>query len=55
MKLNYRIPQIKEYIQAKIRKMVYKATDIKPVTTMHFFKQGMITAADSGEPETVEV
>lgn len=55
VKLNYRIPQIKEYIQAKIRKMVYKATDIKPVTTMHFFKQGMITAADSGEPETVEV
>lgn len=39
VKLNYRAPQIKEYIQAKIRKMVYKATDIKPVTFMHFYKK----------------
>ena len=39
VKLNYREPQIKEYIQAKIRKMVFKATDIKPVTFMHFYKQ----------------
>lgn len=39
VKLNYRAPQIKEYIQAKIRKMVYKATDIKPVTFMHFTKR----------------
>ncbi len=39
VKLNYREPQIKEYVQAKIRKMVFKATDIKPVTFMHFFKK----------------
>lgn len=36
VKLNYREPQIKEYIQAKIRKQVEKATEIKPVTFMHF-------------------
>lgn len=38
VKLNHRAPQIEEYIRAKIRKMVYKATDIKPVTYMHFYK-----------------
>ena len=40
VKLNRRAPQIEEYIRAKIRKMVYKATDIKPVTYMHFYKIG---------------
>ena len=39
VKLNYKEAQIEEYIRAKIRKMVYKATDIKPVTYMHFFKK----------------
>lgn len=48
-KLNYRIPQIEEYIRAKIRKTIFKQTDIKPVTIMHFYKKGMIAAADSGE------
>lgn len=38
VKLNHRAPQIEEYIRAKIRKMVFKATDIKPVTFMHFYK-----------------
>lgn len=38
IKLNHRAPQIEEYIRAKIRKMVFKATDIKPVTFMHFYK-----------------
>lgn len=49
VKLNYRPRQIKDFIQAKIRKMVYKATDIKPVTFMHFYKEGLIDEADSGE------
>ncbi len=39
VKLNYKEAQIEEYIRAKIRKMVYKVTDIKPVTYMHFFKK----------------
>ncbi len=39
VKLNYKEAQIEEYIRAKIRKLVYKATDIKPVTYMHFFKK----------------
>lgn len=39
IKLNYKEAQIEEYMRAKIRKMVYKATDIKPVTYMHFFKR----------------
>ena len=38
VKLNHRAPQIEEYIRAKIRKMVFKTTDIKPVTFMHFYK-----------------
>ena len=49
VKLNYRLPQIKEYIQAKIRKMVFKATDIKPVTFMHFYKRGAISPSDCGD------
>lgn len=39
VKLNHRQAQIEEYIRAKIRKMVYKATDIKPVTYLHFYKR----------------
>lgn len=39
VKLNHREDAIKEYIRAKIRKQVYKATDIKPVTFMHFYKR----------------
>lgn len=49
VKLNYRIPQIKEYIQAKIRKMILKATDIKPVTFMHFYKRDGLSLTDCGE------
>lgn len=51
VKLNYRAPQIEEYIRAKIRKMIYKATDIKPVTFMHFYKKGLIADSLSGETE----
>lgn len=39
IKLNHRRPQIEEYIRAKIRKLICKATDIKPVTYMHFYKR----------------
>ena len=39
VKLNYREDAVKEYIRAKIRKQVYKATDIKAVTFMHFYKR----------------
>lgn len=39
VKLNYRAPQIEEYIRAKIRKLIDKATDIKAVVFMHFYKK----------------
>jgi len=51
VKLNYRLPQIRDFIQAKIRKMIYKATDIKPVTFIHFYKRDAVAAEDSGEAE----
>ena len=51
LKLNYRIPQIEEYIRAKIRKSIFKATDIKPVTIMHFYKKGMISPSENGDVE----
>ena len=38
IKLNYNEKQIKEYIAARIRKKIYKETDIKPVVFMHFYK-----------------
>ncbi len=38
VKLNYNEKQIKEYIAARIRKFILKATDIKPVVFMHFYK-----------------
>lgn len=41
VKLNYRETAVSEYIRAKIRKQVYKATDIKPVTFMHFYKKAL--------------
>ena len=41
IKHNYKIPQIKDYISAKIRKEIFKETNIKPVVFMHFFKKGM--------------
>lgn len=39
VKLNHRQFQIEEYIRAKIRKLILKATDIKPVTYLHFYKR----------------
>ena len=38
-KLNYNKNQIKEYIAARIRRQIFKATDIKPVVFMHFYKE----------------
>ena len=38
-KLNYNENQIKEYIAARIRRQIFKATDIKPVVFMHFYKE----------------
>ena len=40
-KLNYKEKAISEFIRSKIRKMVYKETDIKPVTYMHFYKKSL--------------
>lgn len=39
VKLNYRAQALKEYIAAKIRKRIFNATGIKPVTFMHFYKR----------------
>ena len=39
VKLNYRPQAVKEYIAAKIRKKVFNATGIKPVTFIHFYKK----------------
>lgn len=39
VKLNYRAQALKEYIAAKIRKRIYNATGIKPVTFIHFYKR----------------
>ena len=38
IKHDHREQQIKEYLSAKIRKKIYKATDIKPVVFMHFYR-----------------
>lgn len=48
-RLNYRQAQIEEFIRSRIRKLIFKETDIKPVTTLHFYKRGMISTTDSGE------
>lgn len=39
IKHDYREQLIKEYLSAKIRKKIYKATDIKPVVFMHFYRR----------------
>jgi len=41
VKLNYREKAVSEFIRSKIRKSVFKATDIKPVTFMHFYKKNL--------------
>ena len=38
-KHDYKEPLIKEYLSAKIRKKIYKATDIKPVVFLHFYRR----------------
>ena len=39
VKVNYHAHALKDYIAAKIRKKVFNATGIKPVTFMHFYKR----------------
>ena len=39
VKVNYRAHALKDYIAAKIRKKVFNATGIKPVTFIHFYKK----------------
>ena len=39
IKLNYNENQVEEYIAARIRRQIFKATDIKPVVFMHFYKE----------------
>lgn len=38
IKLNHNENQVKEYIAARIRRQIFKTTDIKPVVFMHFYK-----------------
>lgn len=38
IKFDYKEKQISEYLSARIRKQILKATDIKPVVFMHFYK-----------------
>lgn len=40
VKHDYRVKQIQEYINAAIRKDIFKATGIKPVVFSHFYKRG---------------
>ncbi len=37
---NYKEEPIKEFLSAKIRKKIFKATDIKPVMFLHFYRRG---------------
>ncbi|MBE6453873.1 MAG: ribonuclease J [Alphaproteobacteria bacterium] len=41
IKLDYREKSISEYLAARIRKQILKATDIKPVVFMHFYKEDL--------------
>lgn len=39
IKLNFRENAVKEYLAARIRRQIFKQTDIKPVVFMHFYKE----------------
>lgn len=39
LKHDYREQPVKEFLSAKIRKKIYKATDIKPVVFLHFYRR----------------
>lgn len=39
IKLNCKEKQIQEYLAARIRRQIFKATDIKPVVFLHFYKE----------------
>ena len=38
VKLNFKENAVKEYLAARIRRRIYKQTDIKPVVFMHFYR-----------------
>lgn len=46
VKVSYRAQAVKEYIAAKIRKRIFNATGIKPVTFIHFYKRSRDGEAD---------
>ena len=46
VKVSYRSQAVKEYIAAKIRKRIFNATGIKPVTFIHFYKRSRDGEAD---------
>lgn len=39
VKLNFKENAVKEYLAARIRRHIFKQTDIKPVVFMHFYKE----------------
>jgi ribonuclease J len=47
VKLNAKEKQIEEYLAARIRRQIFKATDIKPVVFMHFYKEAAVSSSDS--------
>lgn len=46
VKVSYRAQAVKEYIAAKIRKRIFNATGIKPITFIHFYKRSRDGEAD---------
>ena len=61
VKVSYRAQAVKEYIAAKIRKRIFNATGIKPVTFIHFYKRSrdgeadFVAADTSVNCETVQI
>jgi ribonuclease J len=47
VKLNAKEKQIEEYLAARIRRQIFKATDIKPVVFMHFYKEEALSSSGS--------
>ncbi len=53
VKVNYHAHALKDYIAAKIRKKVFNATGIKPVTFMHFYKKSSEEETDFASNDEV--
>jgi hypothetical protein len=47
VKLNAKEKQIEEYLAARIRRQIFKATDIKPVVFIHFYKEEALSSSGS--------